>query len=1020
MTRFRFVSAVLLLLAFCPAPMLPAANRTYTGGDGGNWSTGFNWSGSVGPALGDMVFLGSASAVTANVTLNLNVDLTSNQLQLLVIDSSMISGVFTLSQTIASSVMFASEERIGTTVGGNVYNQSAGLNRTNLLTVGLGAGASFGSGIYNLSGTGTLNTTDLRINPFGLSNAGQFNQTGGTANISQLLSIGGISSGSYNLSAGALNLTNTNSLVGATLTIGGGGAMNHTAGIVQFSGSGGGLNVGTSAGNVITSYTLNGSAQLKGANVEIIGQSFAGTFLHKGGTNTLAAGGTLTIGGAGLYDFSGGTLTAPALTVVGLYKQTGGTLTATGTGVTVSAGGTFTLDSTTSAAAVNASSLTLSGGAFAQSGGSITLSSFLISNGAFTLNGGSVGVGSNFFVGSGGTGTFTANGGTITANAGLLLGSGSGSSGTLTLGGTNLTVSGFEVVGSFGTGIVNQTSGTHQANGLVTIGSSFGGVGTYNLSGGTFSFGPAGGLILGNSGSGTLNFSGGSLVVPALSLQIGANGGVGLLQITGGAFSVSGATLGDATVASGTISVTNGAAAVFTGLVLFNSSTTGLNLNGGALSVQAIGTGGSARPTFALSDPATGPALTFNGAAQFSNIVADFTDAALGAGTVRVTNSAVLAINGGILTNTGGWTADNGGSIQFLGGSLRPGVGSLTAGTGGTITYNNGVAVQGGSLFGPGTQSIGAGGASFTGTTSYAPLTQTGPAVLRSFTNAGAFTNNGLLTWNGGRNDDAGVMTINAVANLSNVSSRGVLTVNSGGVINNTVSSLVFGGGSRTTINSGGVLNALGGTTVELNGGLLTNNGTITGTLNVNYGGTARGAGIFGTVNVGDGGKFSPGSGPITVNALNLAATGAYRFELADAALAAAAPALVNAGPLAFAAPGSPDARFRFELASVTAASAPGLTLGFDPARAQDFVIARNLGGITGFDVAAVLVDTSAFLNATQGGAFTVGVLGNDLVLHFQPVPEPGVNAGLAAGTVLAALASFRRRRNRRGTEVSR
>ena len=76
------------------------------------------------------------------------------------------------------------------------------------------------------------------------------------------------------------------------------------------------------------------------------------------------------------------------------------------------------------------------------------------------------------------------------------------------------------------------------------------------------------------------------------------------------------------------------------------------------------------------------------------------------------------------------------------------------------------------------------------------------------------------------------------------------------------IANLVNGGGSRTTINSGGAINLLGGTTLELNGALLVNNGTVTGTVNVNYGSLAKGTGAYDVVNVNEGGVYSPGNSP--------------------------------------------------------------------------------------------------------------------------------------------------------------
>jgi len=107
-----------------------------------------------------------------------------------------------------------------------------------------------------------------------------------------------------------------------------------------------------------------------------------------------------------------------------------------------------------------------------------------------------------------------------------------------------------------------------------------------------------------------------------------------------------------------------------------------------------------------------------------------------------------------------------------------------------------------------------------------------------------------------------GGITVNGTLNVQSWGNQGVVTVNAGGVLSNSVSNLVSGGGSRIYVGSvstpGGQLNLQGGTSLDLQGSLLVNNGTITGPTNVYYGSLAKGAGTFGAVNVYDGGKFSP------------------------------------------------------------------------------------------------------------------------------------------------------------------
>ena len=82
---------------------------------------------------------------------------------------------------------------------------------------------------------------------------------------------------------------------------------------------------------------------------------------------------------------------------------------------------------------------------------------------------------------------------------------------------------------------------------------------------------------------------------------------------------------------------------------------------------------------------------------------------------------------------------------------------------------------------------------------------------------------------------------------------NGVMTIPSGGLLNNRDGNLTSGGGGLITINSGGTLNADSagqGESLEPPGSLLVNNGTVVGTTNVGYGATATGGGTFGPLNV--------------------------------------------------------------------------------------------------------------------------------------------------------------------------
>ena len=118
------------------------------------------------------------------------------------------------------------------------------------------------------------------------------------------------------------------------------------------------------------------------------------------------------------------------------------------------------------------------------------------------------------------------------------------------------------------------------------------------------------------------------------------------------------------------------------------------------------------------------------------------------------------------------------------------------------------------------------------------------------------------LSFDGAVNTASGLITVNNALAANDFSSLGVINVNNGGTLTNSVSNLILGGGSRTTVNSGGSIQLLPGTSLELLGALLVNNGQVNGPVDVNFGSLAKGTGSYTTVSVFDGGKFAPGNSP--------------------------------------------------------------------------------------------------------------------------------------------------------------
>ena len=229
----------------------------------------------------------------------------------------------------------------------------------------------------------------------------------------------------------------------------------------------------------------------------------------------------------------------------------------------------------------------------------------------------------------------------------------------------------------------------------------------------------------------------------------------------------------------------------------------------------------------------------------------------------------------------------------------------------------------------------------------------------------------------------------------------------------------------------------LGGQNLVVAGGLLVNNGgagfetdgILNGTVVVDYGGRAKGAGYYHDVVTQNGGVFSPGNSPgsTPVGTARVAPGGILDIAIDSAdGTAGAAPGwgLVKAvsGLRLYATPTHPQIiTLTTELPGDT--DTPGPMADFDPTEPERWEVVRMLpgallyGSLSGgapinpstfmFDPAAVVVQTAgAFRNPILGGTFATTFGPNDggtysLFVTFTPtaVPEPGTLAffGFAA-----------------------
>jgi len=180
------------------------------------------------------------------------------------------------------------------------------------------------------------------------------------------------------------------------------------------------------------------------------------------------------------------------------------------------------------------------------------------------------------------------------------------------------------------------------------------------------------------------------------------------------------------------------------------------------------------------------------------------TDAGSLFSSLTVSTGSVMAANDSML-GAGPITVNAAGTLRYTGSSWTTRTFNLNSGTlevtGGSTLSLNGSTVGGGFLRGSGTFAL-TGNTAIFGSTSLTSTTisQSGLVTLTNFTNGGTLINNAgaTLTWNGGLNQSSGNVTVNGTANVSDFTDNGYLNIPAGGVVNNSISNMTFGGGSTT------------------------------------------------------------------------------------------------------------------------------------------------------------------------------------------------------------------------------
>ena len=903
-----------------------------------------------------------------------------------------------------------------TIVGGTVLQSYAYINGTVTMTGGTLGMQTAGSTGAIASGFGAVTTLASASTATISANIGYgyttYNVADGAAAIDLLQS--GAKSGSGAVTktgAGLMQMSGASTYAGATAVSGG----TLQAGVASNPGVNGafGLNSAVTLAN-----TAGVVLDLNNFNTQI------GSLATGGST-----GGNVTLGTATLTTGGNNTNTSYA----GVISGSGG-VTKIGTGVqTLTGASTYAGTTTVQAGSLVAgvSDVASTSGAFGNASSAIVLgngSTALNDAPSVLINGGST-VARNITVGS-----VVDNGVAYKATIGGLDTSGTSTfTGNITL---NTTADSYTFTLQAATGgTVEFKTGTwsNAGNKAISIGSA-GNTGTVKVS---------------NASSSLATTAATGITVNYGTLQAGAStlfSSSTPLNVSGGTFDLNGfnQTAGAVTLSSGSI---NGTTSTLTGSsYALQGGTVNALLGTGAITVTTGTTtlGSAGRLNSASSLAVNSGTLTLGGAES----VASFT---LGGGT--------LGGSGNTLTSTAAYDMQSGSVSAILGGSV-----ALNKTTSGTVTFTgansysgatsvslgtlnvqntlatSGVTVSGGTLALSGSGTLGSGTVTSSGGTvdlGGASITNT----LGALTGGGA-VNNGTITNNGGAYDvqngsvgailagtsatltksGTGTVTLSATNTYTGATivSSGTLIVS--GTINNSTGVTVNGGTFNYTNNTTGL--ATNGVTVN-SGGTFKYNSTqpYSGLLTLNNGGTLGGSGNMSStaVYLVSGSTLSPGNSPgiLTTGAQTWVNGGNYNWQLFDTALAAGTgydtTTITGSLDLSGLTAGGFNVNL-WTLSSITP-DTNGNALNFTNTNDYSWTIATATGGINGFNPANFTISTLAnngaggFSNTlSAGGAFSMSVSGNDLLLNYTAVPEPAT-WGLLAFSLTTVLV-FRRRRS--------
>lgn len=459
--------------------------------------------------------------------------------------------------------------------------------------------------------------------------------------------------------------------------------------------------------------------------------------------------------------------------------------------------------------------------------------------------------------------------------------------------------------------------------------------------------------------------------------KIVGNGGAGTLELTGAN------TYTGATFVGGTLAVTSLAnGAVASNIGQSSNAAANLVLNRGTL--QYTGTGASTDRLFTVGNGGGTIESSGSGALQF-----DATGAIVSTDTVTFATTLFFTATPSTTISVGSTTSENSTANLAVGQTIS-GVG-IAPGT--TITEilnahqivisqaTTGIAASGSYTFGALDRTLTLSGTN-SGINTIAGVLSNSASKTLGVTKSGSgrWILSGTNTYTGATTITAGTLVL-STAGTNNIASSTTITVQSEAHLDVTGVSSGFTLASGQTIGGGGT--------------------------------------VVGNLTVATASTLSPGNSPGTLTQTGNQTWldgGNYNWQVYDAAgLAGSGYDTIVITGLLDLSNLTAETGFNINLWSLSAIGPDvnGNAMNFSET-SQSWTLVSTTGGITGFDSTDFSINTSA-VNGTGGfsnsfaGTFSVSVSGNDLLLNYTVVPEPGTTALLVAGFSLFAL--WKRRR---------